>query len=118
MCRSARSINVCERTDGLWGLSPEVMCRVQRGKTLSTDRGAAPLPVQCRPATFRHAARTDVLHVWNVAPAGVRDLPVQPVRPVRIHMEHDHARMERQMRRTKLLHPFPVNDCHDFQVAK
>ena len=31
--RSARSINVCERTDGLWGLPPEVMCRVQRGKT-------------------------------------------------------------------------------------
>ena len=33
MRRSARSINVCERTDGLWGLPPEVMCRVQRGKT-------------------------------------------------------------------------------------
>ena len=31
--RSARSINVCERTDGLWGLPPELMCRVQRGKT-------------------------------------------------------------------------------------
>ena len=33
MRRSARSINVCERTDGLWGLPPELMCRVQRGKT-------------------------------------------------------------------------------------
>ena len=33
MRRSARSINVYERTDGLWGLPPEVMCRVQRGKT-------------------------------------------------------------------------------------
>ncbi len=33
MRRSARSINVYERTDGLWGLPPELMCRVQRGKT-------------------------------------------------------------------------------------
>ena len=32
MRRSARSM-VCERTDGLWGLPPELMCRVQRGKT-------------------------------------------------------------------------------------
>ena len=36
MRRSARSINVCERTDGLWGLPPELMCRVQRGKTWSS----------------------------------------------------------------------------------
>ena len=41
MCRSARSINVCERTDGLWGLPPEVMCRVQRGKTRRGIRGSA-----------------------------------------------------------------------------
>ena len=31
--RSARSINVCERMNGLWGLPPEMMCRVQCGKT-------------------------------------------------------------------------------------
>ena len=38
--RSARSINVCERTDGLWGPPPEVMCRVQREKTLHSGRRA------------------------------------------------------------------------------
>ena len=47
MCRSARSINVCERTDGLWGLPPEVMCRVQRGKTWSSgQRGCILSPCQ------------------------------------------------------------------------
>ena len=30
--RSARSINVCERTDEPWRLPAEVMCRVQREK--------------------------------------------------------------------------------------
>ena len=47
MRRSARSINVCERTDGLWGLPPEVMCRVQRGKTwYSGQRGCILSPYQ------------------------------------------------------------------------
>ena len=77
----------------------------------------APLPVQCRSATFRHAARTKVLLVCGVAPAGVRDLSVWPVRPACIRMEQDHSGIERRRRRTKLLHPFSVNDQPNSQVA-
>ena len=45
--RSARSINVCERTDEPWRLPAEVMCRVQREKTwYSGQRGCILWPCQ------------------------------------------------------------------------
>ena len=66
--RSARSINVCERTDGLWGLPPELMCRVQRGKTWHSGS----VGVYCR----RTRVKMEILakSPGIVAPPYLRDL--------------------------------------------
>ncbi len=57
MRRSARSINVCERTDGLWGLPPELMCRVQRGKTWYSGS----VGVYCRRTRVKMEILVDIL---------------------------------------------------------
>ena len=54
---------------------------------LQIGGATALLPVQRLLETFRYTAPPHIFHGSCIAPVGIRDLPVRPARPVRIHLE-------------------------------